>query len=221
MDFLPCVEKTLGHDVDAAVIWLHGLGADGHDFEPVVDQLGVTSATGMRFLFPHAPVQPVTLNAGYEMRSWFDLYSLKFDEKLDLLGIRRSAEAIDALIAREQERGVASERIILAGFSQGGALAMYCALRYPKRLAGAIGLSTFFPFNSALDSERSAANAGLSIFIGHGLVDPTVNYMFGVQTKTLLSGLGYPVEFHDYSMAHSVCPEEIEAIGKWINRILA
>lgn len=213
---LPTVERVIGKRPDTAVIWLHGLGADGNDFEPIVDQLELPDTLSVRFVFPHAPVQAVTMNSGYQMRSWFDLYSLQLDEQIDLFGIRRSARAIDQLIAREMTRGIETSRILLAGFSQGGALALYVGLRHPARLAGIMGLSTFLPFNAALDGERSSMNAGLPIFLAHGTWDPTVNYAFALQTKHWLSASGYPVEFHDYPMPHSVCAQEIADIRTWM-----
>ena len=214
--YLPAVEVVTGPDPKFAVIWLHGLGADGHDFEPVVEALNLPKTLPTRFVLPHAPACPVTLNGGYTMPSWFDLYSLQSFEELDVLGIRKSAEAIDALIEREIARGIPSERILLAGFSQGGSLALFVALRQAKPLAGIIGLSTFLSLTPALDTERQAVNANLPIFLAHGTFDSTVSYAFGLQTKAWLSSLGHPVEFHNYPMAHAVCPQEIEDIRAWM-----
>ena len=221
MSRLATVERTVGQNPDAAVIWLHGLGADGHDFEPLVPELRLPERLSVRFVFPHAPVMPVTLNGGYRMRSWFDLHSLQSFEKLDLVGIRESAAAIEELIAREIERGIEARRIVLAGFSQGGALALYAGLRYSRRIAGIVALSTFLPYGASFDSERSAANVGLPVFLAHGLSDQTVNHVFGQQTKTWLSASGYRVEFHGYPMAHSVCPEEVTDIRSWLLKVLA
>jgi phospholipase/carboxylesterase len=196
------------------VIWLHGLGADGHDFEPIVPELGLTFAA--RFVFPHAPVRPVTINGGMAMRAWYDI--LGFDRKAaeDAAGIRASAAAVTELIDSEVERGMPAERIVLAGFSQGGAIALQTALREPRGLGGVLALSTYLPLASTLAAERSAANAGIPIFMAHGTADNVLPLALGEGSRRTLEALGYPVEWRTYPMAHSVSLEEIGAIGAWL-----
>lgn len=200
----------------ASVIWLHGLGADGNDFRPIVPELRLPAEAGVRFIFPHAPEQPVTLNGGMVMRAWFDLVSLDRGGRQDASGIRAAAGQVQALMARENERGVPDERIILAGFSQGGAVALHLGLRHPRRLAGILALSTYLPLQDTVAEERSAANAETPIFMAHGVMDPVLDLRLGEQSRQELEALGYTVEWHTYPMAHAVCMEEILAIGKWI-----
>lgn len=218
-ELLPTVEIETGAAPRHAVVWLHGLGADGNDFVPVVEQLDLAAA--VRFVFPHAPLQPVTINGGYVMRAWYDIgyedLSLKEDER----GVRESQRAVEALIAREIERGVRPERIVLAGFSQGGAIALQTALRYPARLAGVLALSTYLPLPDKLEAERSATNAQTSIFMAHGIEDPIVPLKLAQSSCRRLLALGYPVEWHEYVMPHAVCAEEIAAIGEWLGRLTA
>lgn len=214
-EHLPSVEITTAHDPDAAVIWLHGLGADGHDFEPIVPELKL-GGHAIRFVFPHAPVRPVSVNGGMAMPAWYDIYSLGPTLRQDERGICAMAGAIEALLRRENERGVAYERIVLAGFSQGGALALHVGLRYPERLAGIMGLSTYLPLHARLEAERSSANAATPIFLAHGNHDPVVDFSFGARLRDSLSSVGYPVEWHEYPMPHAVCPQEIAHIGQWL-----
>jgi phospholipase/carboxylesterase len=214
-DYLSAVELTIGDDPDAAVIWLHGLGANGHDFEPIVPELNLSSLA-VRFVFPHAPSQPVTLNGGMIMPSWYDIYSLGFTTREDERGIYRMAPAIEALIRRECERDIACERIVLAGFSQGGAMALHVGLRYPQRLAGIMGLSTYLPLHARLEAERSSANANTPVLMAHGNHDPVVDFSFGVHSRDFLVHLGYPVEWHQYAMPHAVCPQEIDDVRQWL-----
>ncbi len=201
----------------ASVIWLHGLGADGNDFRPIVPELRLPDSANVRFIFPHAPEQPVTLNGGMVMRAWFDLVSLDWGGRQDAAGIRAAAGQIQALMARENERGVPDERIILAGFSQGGAVALHLGLRHPRRIAGILALSTYLPLQDTVAEERSAANAETPIFMAHGTMDPVLDLRLGEQSREELEALGYKVEWHTYPMAHAVCMEEIVAVGKWIS----
>ena len=218
------VELETGPDPVASVIWLHGLGADGHDFEPIVAELRLPASLALRFVFPHAPVRPVTINGGVSMRAWYDIFSLDRDGPVDETGIRDSAESLDALIAREQERGIAASNIIVAGFSQGGAIAMHAALRYPQRLAGLMALSTYLPLMSSFAAEvvnnAVAVNQDLPIFMAHGSFDPVLPMPMGSASAELLKTSGFAVEWHDYPMAHAVCAEEIEHIRAWLIRVL-
>lgn len=200
----------------ASVIWLHGLGADGNDFRPIVPELGLPASAGVRFIFPHAPEQPVTLNGGMVMRAWFDLISLDRSGRQDAAGIRAAATRVQALMERENERGVPDERIILAGFSQGGAVALHLGLRHPRRLAGILALSTYLPLQDTVAEERRTANAETPIFMAHGAMDPVLELRLGEQSRAELEALGYAVDWHTYPMAHAVCMEEIRAIGEWI-----
>ena len=203
------------------VIWLHGLGADGHDFEPIVPELGLPSSLPLRFVFPHAPVRPVTLNGGMAMRAWYDILGLDREARQDEAGIRDSAAAIEALIAAELERGFSADQIVLAGFSQGGAIAVFTALRYPARLAGLIALSTYLPLEPQLAAERHAANAGSRVLVAHGEFDTTLPLAYGEQLRDALAGFGHAVEWHQYPMAHAVCAEEIAAIREYLLRAFA
>jgi phospholipase/carboxylesterase len=208
------IEITTGESPDLAVIWLHGLGADGHDFEPIVPELGLRIP--VRFVFPHAPVRPVTINGGMAMRAWYDI--LGFDRRAaeDAEGIRASAAAVTKLIDRELARGMACDRVVLAGFSQGGAIALQTALREPRPLAGVLALSTYLPLAATLAAERSAANSGVPIFMAHGTADTVLPLSLAESARRTLETLGYAVEWHTYPMAHSVCMEEVSAIGAWL-----
>lgn len=213
---LPCVEIDPPGPIQRTVIWLHGLGADGHDFEPIVPELGIPASLGVRFVFPHAPSIPVTINGGFVMPAWYDILAMDLRRRVDEAGVRASAERVTALITRENERGVASGRIVLAGFSQGGAIALHTALRHPERLAGLIALSTYLVCGESLDAERSEANRGLPVFQAHGTVDPMVPLANGREASERLAALGHPVAWHTYPMPHAVCAEEIVAIGRWL-----
>jgi phospholipase/carboxylesterase len=217
---LPHVEVATAQRVDAAVIWLHGLGADGHDFEPVVSELGLPPSLGLRFIFPHAPVRPVTLNAGMSMPAWYDLYSLTAGGPEDESGIRHAAREIESLIEHEISRGIDSRRIVLAGFSQGGALALFTGLRYPRPLAGVMGLSTYLPLRDRLEGERSAQNAGICVFLAHGTQDEIVAYAYGLRARDELRRLGYRVQWRGYPMGHQVCAQELHDIGAWLIQTL-
>ena len=208
-----------------SVIWLHGLGADGHDFEPIVPQLRLPSELGLRFVFPHAPMQPVTINGGMTMRAWFDILSLDRDGLADEAGVRASAGILDGLIQREQERGIDASRIVVAGFSQGGAIALHSALRSRQKLAGLMALSTYMPLVSAFEDEvlntDSVESLDLPIFMAHGKFDPVLPMELGRESADLLIASGFDVEWHEYPMAHAVCEAEIDDIRRWLKTIYA
>ena len=219
---LPTIEVTLGEEPRFAVIWMHGLGADGSDFEPVVPELGLAAQAGVRFVFPNAPAIPVTCNAGYVMPAWYDIISLDaHSRRVDEAGIIRSRAAIRALIARENARGVPSERIFLAGFSQGGALAYTTAVTHPEKLAGIIALSTYIPTPALLTDEAAAANRQIPVFAAHGTFDDVVSPALGRAARDFLLANGYAVDWHEYPMPHSVCLEEIQAVGQWLRARMA
>jgi len=214
----------LGTQANATVIWLHGLGADGFDFQPIVPQLGLTNDANIRFIFPHAPTMPVTMNGGYIMPAWYDLYSLKVDDPdtnlQDEVGIKKSAKSIQKLIQQENTRGIPNERIILVGFSQGGAMALYTGLTIDKPLAGIMGLSCYLPLHTSIEKALNPATKSTPIFMAHGKQDPVVLHEYGKASADFIKNLGYQVEWHEYNMEHSVCPEETKAIGKWISQQL-
>ncbi len=214
------VELETGPNPTGSIIWLHGLGADGHDFEPIVPELRLPEELPLRFVFPHAPVRPVTINGGMAMRAWYDIFGLDRDGPVDEEGIRASGEILTELIRREQDRGIESNRIVVAGFSQGGAIALHAALRYPQSLAGLMALSTYLPLMSRFDAEvvrnEEAANQGISIFMAHGSFDPVLPMQLGTSSADLLTKAGFNIEWHDYPMAHAVCSEEIAHIRDWL-----
>jgi phospholipase/carboxylesterase len=214
------VEIETGRAPAAAVIWLHGLGADGHDFEPIVPELVKPGERALRFVFPHAPIRPVTLNGGYAMRAWYDIIAIDRRAAEDDSGIRASQALIETLIRREHARGISSQHIVLAGFSQGGALALFTGTRYPERLAGIMGLSCYQVLATRFDAERGAANQSTPVFLAHGLQDPVVAPALGEAACRQLQAAGYPVEWHAYSMPHAVCPQEVADIGAWLRRVL-
>jgi phospholipase/carboxylesterase len=211
---LESIEITTGQAPELAVVWLHGLGADGHDFEPIVPELGLRFP--VRFVFPHAPVRRVTINGGMPMRAWYDIYGFDPGAREDEAGIRASAAAVTELVDRELARGLPTERIVLAGFSQGGAIALHTALREPRPLAGVLALSTYLPLAATLAAERHAANARIPIFMAHGTVDSVLPLALAESSRRTLESLGYAVEWHVYPMAHAVCLEEVAAIGAWL-----
>lgn len=214
---LPAIEIETTDQPRFSVIWLHGLGANGSDFVPVVPELGLYDDYGARFIFPHAPSLPVTCNGGYLMPAWYDIISLDSDSRqIDEAGILESRRAIGQLIARENERGIPSHRIFIAGFSQGGAVAYTTALTYPERLAGVLALSTYIPLPDLLVREATAANRTLPVFAAHGTADDVVSPALGRTARDFLIEHGYQPAWHEYPMPHSVCPEEIEAIGEWL-----
>lgn len=214
------IERELGRTPPgAAVIWLHGLGADASDFVPVVPLLGLEDGPGVRLVFPNAPVRPVTINAGMPMRAWFDIRSLG-GRDLDEEGIRASARALDALVAREVARGIPRSRIVLAGFSQGGVIALQAGLRHPEALAGILALSTFLALAGTLPEEASAANRTIPVFLAHGSGDAMIPVARAHASRDALRAAGYPVDWHEYPMGHEVCTEEIAAIGAWLRQRL-
>jgi phospholipase/carboxylesterase len=206
--------ETGAGELRGSVIWLHGLGADGHDFEPIVPELRLPSDLRLRFVFPHAPVRPVTLNGGMAMRAWYDILTLDRGGPVDEQGIRASAALLDRLVLREQERGVAADKIIVAGFSQGGAIALHAGLRAAKQLAGILALSTYLPLFSSF--EREVVVTDVPIFMGHGVLDPMLPMAMGRESADFLLANGCNLEWHDYPMAHSVCAEEIVDIRAWL-----
>lgn len=214
---LESVEVETGPQPELAVIWLHGLGADGHDFEPVVPELGLDF--GVRFVFPHAPVRPVTLNGGIAMRAWYDIVALDRSGPEDAAGIRASAAAVTRLVDAELERGIDARRVVLAGFSQGGAVALHAALREPRRLAGVLALSTYLPLADTLDAERASANADVPIFMAHGTDDPVLPIALAERSRDRLAAAGYAVEWHAYAVGHGVDRDEIDAVGRWLTAL--
>jgi phospholipase/carboxylesterase len=213
------VEIETAPNPSAAVIWLHGLGADGHDFAPLVPELGLTDAPAVRFVFPHAPLRPISVNHGHAMRGWYDI---TFDDLAgrsrgsDAAGIRTSQAQIEALIAREKTRGIAARRIVLAGFSQGGAIALHTGLRHAEQLAGILALSTYLPLAERVATEAAPKNQDVPIFFAHGRDDTVIAPALGLRSRDALVALGYAVEWHEYRMAHSVCTAEIADIRTWL-----
>ena len=218
---LPAIEHETAANPTHSVIWLHGLGADGNDFAPIVPELVDPAWPALRFVFPHAPVRPVTINNGMSMRAWYDITGFDLESRQDEAGIRSSVAAVEALIEREHERGVPSERIFLAGFSQGGAIALSAGVRHSKKLAGIVALSTYLPISATVAAERHPANAATPIFWGHGTADPVVMLQRGIDSRNALQALGYVVDWHTYPMAHAVCAEEIGDLRHWLGQRLA
>ena len=216
MDF---IELATGPSPSASVIWLHGLGADGHDFEPIVPELRLPASLPIRFIFPHAPVRPVTLNGGMRMRAWYDIFRLDGGEE-DEQGIRASQRLVEDLIEAQKKKGISTDRIVLAGFSQGGAIVLQTALRHPSRLAGVLALSTYLPLAQKLKAEAVEANRATPIFMAHGTYDDIIPLARAEQSAKLLKEAGCPVEWHTYPMPHSVCAEEIAQIAAFLRRVL-
>lgn len=210
------VEVETGAQPRWTVIWLHGLGADGHDFEPIVPELVDDAWPAIRFVFPHAPVRAVTINNGVRMRAWYDILGMEIAQRQDETGVRESIGLVQSLIERENARGVPSERIVLAGFSQGGAIALAAALRHPQALAGVVALSTYLPIAESSGAEGSEANRKLPVFMAHGNLDPVVSHALGLMSCSYLEKLGYTVEWHSYPMPHSVSAEEIGDLARWL-----
>ena len=202
-----------------SVIWLHGLGADGNDFVPIVQELSLPPL-GIRFVFPHAPMRPVTINGGFVMRAWYDIVYQDLALKEDEAGLRQSQKSIEELIAKEESRGVPANRIVIAGFSQGGVISLQTGLRQPKRLGGIMSLSAYLPLAAKITTERNAANNDVPIFLGHGIADNIVPLPLGTASRDHLIKLGYSVDWHQYPMMHSVCAEELEDISAWLTRVL-
>jgi phospholipase/carboxylesterase len=218
---LDALELQTGDDPRATVIVLHGLGADGNDFVPIVSELELETIGPVRFVFPHAPVRAVTINSGYRMRAWYDVLSNDFVRREDEASLRESCAEILALIEREIERGIDPRRIVLMGFSQGGAMSLLAGLRAPERLAGIGVLSAYLPLADTTAAERSPANQDVPIFQAHGRFDPIVAFERGTVSRDALTALGYAVEWHEYRMEHSVCPDEIVDLNRWLQRVLA
>jgi len=220
-ELLESIELETGPRPCAAVIWLHGLGADGNDFVPIVGEMGLPASLPIRFVFPHAPVRPVTLNNGFRMRAWYDLTAGDLTNRADLAGVRESQAHVEALIAREISRGIGARRIVLAGFSQGGVIALHAGVRHAERLAGIVALSTYVVLPDRLAAEGSAANRDVPIFMAHGTADPMVRPEWGEAGRRALQAAGYGVEWHTYPMPHSVVMEEIDAVSEFLARVLA
>ena len=220
MELPETVEVASDANPQGSVIWLHGLGADGHDFEAIVPELGVADQLSLRFIFPHAPMRPVTINGGMTMRAWYDILTLERGGPQDEVGIRESSRLLEMLIEREYERNIPHDKIVLAGFSQGGAIALHTALRYPHRLGGLMALSTWLPLQDSFDTEvvgnTRAQSQELPVFMAHGSSDPMLPMALGQQSCETLEKAGYAVEWHDYPMAHAVCAEEIVDIRNWL-----
>lgn len=221
MKALETVTVETGPNPTFSIIWMHGLGADGHDFEPLVPELVDKGMPALRFVFPHAPVRPVTINNGYEMRAWYDIIGIDRRSAEDFDGINASAQAIAALIHRENERGIPTNRIIVAGFSQGGAMALHIATRHPQAFAGVIALSCYLPVARELSAAHSPANLGTPIFMAHGLQDPVVPLALGDFSREALEAAGYGVEWHTYPMQHGLCEPEVAALRAWLKRVCA
>lgn len=213
---LPCIEIETAPEPKFAVIWLHGLGADGRDFEPIVPELIDTSWPAIRFVFPNAPVRPITINNGMPMRAWYDISGQEIAQRQDEAGIRDSIRLLDELIDREVARGISGDHIFLAGFSQGGAIVLSGGIRCTTKLRGIIALSTYLPIAEKTDAEASPANRGTPIFMAHGMLDPTISHALGEMSREYLKQRGYAIDWHAYPMAHQVCAEEIADLKRWL-----
>ena len=218
---LETIERTTRPKPAWSILWLHGLGADGHDFAPIVPELVQPDWPGIRFVFPHAPVRPVTINGGYAMRAWYDVLGTELQRREDEPGLRASLASVAALLDREVERGIPASRIVLMGFSQGCAMTLLAGLRHPQRLAGLAGLSGYLPLSATAAAERSEANRDTPVFLAHGTRDPVVIFERGARSRDELLALGQNVEWHEYPMEHSVCAEEIADLNRWLLRVLA
>ncbi|OGA99492.1 MAG: carboxylesterase [Burkholderiales bacterium RIFCSPHIGHO2_12_FULL_61_11] len=218
---LEVIEAQTGDNPVATILIMHGLGADGRDFVPIAEQLDLSGVGPVRFLFPSAPVIPVTINGGYEMRAWYDILGADLVRREDEAGLRRSQASIEALIAHEVTRGIPARRIVVAGFSQGAAVALMTGLRHGERLAGIAVMSGYLPLADKTAAERSAANQEVPLFLGHGARDGVVALARATATRDALTTLGYRVEWHEYLMEHSVCPQEITDLQRWLQRVLA
>ena len=218
MQLLPAIEKETGPEPDAAVIWLHGLGADGNDFAPIIPELSLPPEMAVRFIFPHAPSMPVTVNGGFIMPAWYDIYEMDIDRTIDTPGLLRSALEIDKFVRREIDRGISNKRIVVAGFSQGGAVAYHLVLSHRESLGGLLAMSTYFA--TADSVEYSSANKDIPIKIMHGEYDPVVPEALGRKATTQLVKKGYTVSYQNYRMEHGVCPEQIDDISEWLQDVL-
>ncbi|HSV70107.1 MAG TPA: alpha/beta hydrolase [Methylibium sp.] len=218
---LDAIEIETGPNPTASIVWLHGLGADGNDFAPFARELRLDAVGPVRYVFPHAPMMPVTVNGGYVMRAWYDILGADLVRREDEKTLRSSQQLVEALIARERQRGVAAKRIVLAGFSQGCAMTLLTGLRHPERLAGLMGLSGYLPLAATTAAERHPANAGVPIFLAHGGFDPVIPIDRAAASRDALAALGYAPEWHEYPMPHSVCPEEVDDLQDWLLKVLA
>jgi phospholipase/carboxylesterase len=218
---LETIQLETAPNPTVSVIWLHGLGADGNDFVPIVRELDLTGLPGIRFVFPHAPTMPVTINNGYVMRAWYDILTPDLAIREDEAGLRASQTFVEQLIAQEKSRGIPANRIVLAGFSQGCAMTLQTGLRHPEKLAGLLCLSGYVPLASKVATERHPANQDTPIFMAHGRGDPVIQVIRAEQSRDLLKSLGYSVEWHEYMMQHSVCAEEVDDMSAWLKRVLA
>ncbi len=218
---LEAIQIETAPNPTVSVIWMHGLGADGSDFVPIVRELDLTDCPAIRFVFPHAPTMPVTINGGYVMRAWYDILGTDLAKREDEKGLRASQTSIEQLIAQEKSRGIAANRIVLAGFSQGCAMTIQTGLRHPEKLAGLLCLSGYVPIHATIATERHPANHDTPIFMAHGRGDQVIPIDRAEQSRDLLQSLGYSVEWHEYMMQHAVCAEEIDDISAWLRRVLA
>lgn len=220
-NLLDFIQRDTGPEPQWAVIWLHGLGADGHDFEPLVPELGLPTTPALRFIFPHAPSQPVTINGGMVMRAWYDIAALDLSAQVDAAGIERSIGHLGALLAATADGGIPAERTVLAGFSQGGVIALHAGLAHPQRLAGIIALSTYVALPEFVQDSATSANRELPIFMAHGRQDPVIPVTLGERSRDFLLKQGYPVQWQAYAMEHAVCREEIDDLAGWLRTRLA
>ncbi|TFW35830.1 alpha/beta hydrolase [Massilia horti] len=220
-ELLENIEIETGPNPQASIIWLHGLGADGNDFVPLVRELDLSGLPAIRFVFPHAKTMPVTINGGYVMRAWYDITGAELTRREDETGLRDSQRDVEELIAREKSRGIAASRIVLAGFSQGCAMTLQTGLRHPERLAGMLGLSGYLPLADKVAHERTEESLATPIFMAHGRQDPVVPFMRAQQSREMLVAMGYQVEWHEYNMQHTLCLEEVQAISTWLRKVLA
>jgi len=215
---LDSITKETNSNPNAAIIWMHGLGADGYDFADIIPELGLSKDAAIRFIFPHAPVMPVTINGGYKMRAWYDISNMDLGQEPDIEGIEKNSKFVAEFVDAEVEKGISSERILLIGFSQGGVMALHTATRYPKKLAGAASLSSYFPTTSTM--PKDGVNSKIPVFFGYGNYDNVVSSSLSQKAYDFLKSNGNPVERHSYDMQHSVCMEELTALGKWIGKYL-
>jgi phospholipase/carboxylesterase len=215
---LDSIIKETNSSPTAAAIWMHGLGADGHDFADIIPELHLPANAGMRFIFPHAPIMPVGINNGYEMRAWYDITDMDLGKNPDIEGIERNSKFVAEFVDEQIAKGIASEKILLIGFSQGGVMALHTATRYPKKLAGTVSLSSYFPTASTM--PQSGVNSKIPVFFGYGSFDNVVTPNLSEKAYEFLKANGNPIEKHSYPMMHSVCVEELEALGKWIAKYL-
>ena len=220
-DLLEHIQIETNDNPEIAIIWMHGLGADGNDFVPMVRELDLTGLPGIRFIFPHAKTMPVTISNGYVMRSWYDISGLEAARREDENGLRASQKEIEALIEREKARGIPASRILLAGFSQGCAMAIQTGLRHPETLAGLLCLSGYVPLSEKLATERTEASKATPVFMAHGRYDNVVPFNRAEASRDLLVSLGYELEWHEYAMQHTLCLEEVQHISAWLKKVLA